>query len=293
MQCSNNLKNMSLAALNHESTTKKLPSGGWSWNWWGDPDAGFGAAQPGAWTFSILPFVEQNALFAMGSDNDVESVSSPQKSGAGQCAQTPLAIFHCPSRRAAKTYPLSTTVYNADKPDNGAKGDYAANCGSANSATESSNGFSDWGTGRGKIKGKNWTKSSHNGVIFDLSEITIGEIRDGTSNTYLLGEKYLEPTIYESTSSSDDNGLYAGMDSDNERSCGTVSSSRSVTNIYLPMQDRLGFETVSYRFGSAHSGSFGVALCDGSAQRVSYAIDGEIHAYLGMRNDAQPAKLPD
>ncbi|MGN1274291.1 MAG: type II secretion system protein, partial [Thermoguttaceae bacterium] len=41
MQCSNQLKQMGLAAMNHESQNKIYPSCGWSCYWEGDPDFGF------------------------------------------------------------------------------------------------------------------------------------------------------------------------------------------------------------------------------------------------------------
>ena len=59
-----------------------------------------------------------------------------------------------------------------------------------------------------------------------------------------------------------------------------------------PMQDRAGFETGSNRFGSAHAGSFGMAMCDGSAQRISYSIDLQTHQYLGYRADGQAVQIP-
>jgi prepilin-type N-terminal cleavage/methylation domain-containing protein len=40
-QCSNNLKQLSLAALNHHDTHKIFPTGGWGWFFVGDPDRGF------------------------------------------------------------------------------------------------------------------------------------------------------------------------------------------------------------------------------------------------------------
>ncbi len=286
MQCGNNLKNMGLAALNHESTTKAFPTGGWNWNWVGDPDAGFGVPQPGSWMYSLLPFIEQNALFQLGADGNIESVSASQKAGAGTCMATPVSIYNCPSRRPAKPYTLSTTVYNADKPSMGGRADYAACVGSYNSTASSSNAYSDWATGRSKVNGKSWTVSSYNGVTFDFSEITMGEIRDGTSNTILYGERYISPDYYENTSSTDDNGEFSGMDQDNCRTAGTISS----LTIKAPVQDRAGF-TGSQEFGSPHAGTFGTVFCDGSVQKISYSIDAAAFIYAAARNDGKPMSL--
>ena len=199
---------------------------------------------------------------------------------------TPLPMFYCPSRRACKNYKISTTVYNCNSLSTGAKTDYAANVGSYNSGTSSSNSYSDWATGRGKVKNRTWTQSSHNGVVYDFSEITMGEIRDGSSNTYLLGEKYVSPDYYETTTSYDDNGLYAGQDQDNARTAGTLSSKTLVA----PLQDRIGYPG-SVQFGSPHAGTFGTVMCDGSVQRISYSVDAETHIYLAARNDGKPVTI--
>ena len=41
-QCRNNLKQLALACLSHESSLGYLPSNGWGTFWEGDPDRGFG-----------------------------------------------------------------------------------------------------------------------------------------------------------------------------------------------------------------------------------------------------------
>ncbi len=66
LQCSNNLKQFGLAALNHEEANGFLPSSGWGWTWVGDPDRGFGARQPGGWIYNLLPYLEQETLHSLG-----------------------------------------------------------------------------------------------------------------------------------------------------------------------------------------------------------------------------------
>jgi len=58
IQCANNLKQIGLAFHNHHGAYRRFPSGGWGWNWVGDPDFGTGRDQPGPWLYNLLPFVE-------------------------------------------------------------------------------------------------------------------------------------------------------------------------------------------------------------------------------------------
>ncbi|MDO4628191.1 MAG: DUF1559 domain-containing protein [Planctomycetia bacterium] len=109
MQCNNNLKQLGLASLNHESIATIYPSGGWDKSKTGDPDAGFGISQMGGWTYSILPFIEQNALYQLGADSDPESASETQKNGAKQRTEIALPFFFCPSRRSCKLYVTTST----------------------------------------------------------------------------------------------------------------------------------------------------------------------------------------
>lgn len=61
-QCLNNLKQLALAAHNHDSTFGYLPCVGS-----GDfvPNLA-GSTQPGGWSFQVLPFIEQEAMFRNG-----------------------------------------------------------------------------------------------------------------------------------------------------------------------------------------------------------------------------------
>ena len=104
-QCRNNLKQLSLGMLAFEQANGHFPSAGWWFNWVGDPDRGTGKDQPGGWAYSILPHVEQLALYQLGADGNADAWTPTQLSGAAARLGTPLAMFNCPTRRQPLAYP--------------------------------------------------------------------------------------------------------------------------------------------------------------------------------------------
>lgn len=285
MQCSNHLKQLGLACLNHEATSQKYPSTGWSCYWVGDCDLGMGKKQPGSWEYQLLPFMEQNALYSIMADGSITTMS---KDKATQLVQTPLSFLYCPSRRAPKLYAgasTSTPASNYTAVDQRAKGDYAS-CMGDYGYGQLNDTRREPGYANAASSTYTWPSlsSTMTGVMFSLSETTVGEIRDGTTNTYLVGEKYICPTYYELSGGGDDLGVYSGSDDDNSRTC-------DLDYFYL-CQDRAGYTgPQTFGFGSPHAGTFGMAMCDGSAQRISYSIDKETHSYLANRNDGKVATL--
>ena len=279
IQCANHLKQIGLAALNHEQAHGFLPSCGWGWAWVGDPDRGFGDTQPGGWVYNILPFMEQEALHQLGAGK----LESEKRADAGTVCMTPIAAFNCPTRRRAKAfacYTYGNTTYHAVNADNVpglARSDYAANGGPVihtfhgpSSATDGENPYwSGW---------PSWMRTER-GVSYLRSEVTMGEVKDGASNTYFAGEKYLIPDHYETgVDGADNTSMYQGQDWDVQR----------WTQVgYPPHQDRPG--VADWRaFGSAHSSGFQAVLCDGSVQMISYSIDEQVHRRLGDRRDGEP-----
>ena len=98
-QCENHLKQMTLGALHFEHLNGHLPSGGWGAWWTGLPDRGSGRDQPGGWQYQILPFIEMNPLYMLGSDGSFGTVSAAKSQAAAIRIQTPIAIWNCPTRR--------------------------------------------------------------------------------------------------------------------------------------------------------------------------------------------------
>lgn len=238
--------------------------------------------QTGGWAYSLLPFLEQTALWQLGM-NGVQEPDSTQRQNTRIRSETPLPIFYCPSRRTAtaksSTFLGSVTLNNCDQTNIVAKIDYATNGGDPNKGNWNSGGY---GTSPNSIaQGKTQCFSIVcSGVCFFKSMVTLGEIRDGTTNMYLAGEKYINPYAYEGAGDGgDDLSPFCGNDED------VIRSSAS-----LPMQDRPGVVDTN-RFGSAHAGTFGMAMCDGSVQKISYSLDTDTHRRLADKADGEPVTL--
>ncbi len=110
----------------------------------------------------------------------------------------------------------------------------------------------------------------------------MADIRDGTTNTYLVGEKYLDADYYETGQDMGDNeGLYTGFTNDSTRYAGPAGGGTG-----MPVQDTPGW-ACACPFGSAHSNVFFMALCDGSVSGFSYTISLSVHQALANRADGQ------
>lgn len=284
IQCANNIKQLALSLHNHHDSHGSFPSGGWGYFWTGDPDRGTGRQQPGSWAFSILPFMEQQSVYMLASDGQQNTITTQQMAGAAKMCETPLGTFICPSRRAATLYNRALVVavpgghaWNADPVPQTNRSDYAVNGGDNFVAWDEGPNVSNGFAGLGFL---NMTKS--NGICHQRSKVRLADVADGTSSTYLVGEKYLDSGAYASGFDwGDDHGLFMGNDVDVHR-----------WTERAPMQDRRGVSEY-LRFGSAHSSGFQMGLCDGSVRHIGYSIDTVVHRNLGNRSDGQVANIPD
>ncbi|MDO4585164.1 MAG: DUF1559 domain-containing protein [Planctomycetia bacterium] len=310
MQCNNHLRQLALAAHNIESSMRTFPSAGWGCQWMGDPEGGMSWGQPGGWYFALLPALEQNALFQLPADGQLpENIGDIQRGNAETVMQTPVSVFNCPSRRPSQLVGISSNSHHniSTTPEQAMKGDYVANQGAYNSRAsypDPVGGPSPSDAALMRKKEKRWPdySSNYSGVCYHFSKITIGQIRDGLSNTILYGEKGIDPRFYtdyeyEGTTSWPD----IFCDFAGEQHAGTLRSTFGgyySDNVFhddtthMPKQDRYGYTSCNQSFGSAHSGAMGVALCDGSVQRMTYSVSPEVFHCLGNKADGKAVTLP-
>ncbi|MEO1496116.1 MAG: DUF1559 domain-containing protein [Planctomycetota bacterium] len=131
-----------------------------------------------------------------------------------------------------------------------------------------------------------------NGVIRPREPVAMRQITDGTSKTYVVGERMREVDRYTTgTSSFDDQGPYNGFDRDTIVSAWLPPLQDMTSAQYALWKDNAGTQyepadgfDLEYNFGSAHPGVFHVVYCDGSVDGVTYDVDLEVHRARGSRN---------
>lgn len=306
-QCVNNLKQIGIGFLNHESTHKRLPGAGWNAVWVGDPLLGSGRNQPGGWIYQILPFVEEQSVYDLTDDGKKTVITPEQKEKSITLQQTAIPMFNCPSRRPSTTRPYQMsniwTPRNGDRSTNVARSDYAANSGDGEKGIYYwVDEIQDYRNELVWLDFKYQDLGSHiwppfdgqTGINYNGAEIKISQVLDGMSKTYMVGEKAIAPDKYEAIASDlgsvppeqksdggDEHSMYQGFDWDINRWTNWDLENQKGR---LPVQDRIGQEDYG-SFGSAHPGGLNMLFCDGSVQTISYDIDGEVHRRYGNRLD--------
>lgn len=303
-QCSNNMKQLGLAALNFESTYKHFPTtGDCDWSSW-RAAASAGPEYPHenlGWGFQLLPYMEEQSLadqravlFASGGD------------AADLAGEAIIQGYHCPSREISSfTNGAGITRYETD---------YAAirNAYNPDVLPAPSGGEYTWTQWKhqedpfqGEQDGLTWTGviaraaklNTATDQVWGLDKVKI--VPDGTSKTVMFGEKGKHTTQYVivTTNFWDVKGGFGGGYFDEHGSNVRVAKydpgngDSWINSDATPIEDRLWDQ--SGGFGSAHAGVFGSTFADGSVRFFTFEIEVPLYDRLGMRNDGEVVDTSD
>jgi prepilin-type N-terminal cleavage/methylation domain-containing protein/prepilin-type processing-associated H-X9-DG protein len=250
MSCSNNLKQIALAAHLQENATRRLPT-----NQYGDyaVSTAFGGAyetsSSWSWLAQILPNLEQGNVYTSGGlPTSTLNVSS--------AVAQPVKTYLCPSDTASGRRAAPETSHylrtGATVGLTNYKGVNGANHAWGNWVNASAAGrFDCWEAGDGLLYPLNWTKP-----------IRLEQITDGTSNTLMVGEDVWEPEapgpFRYGVGFAWAHSVEAGL------TCAIPPNARPAGGGNWPLTDwanRIGFK-------SRHTGGVQFAFADGSVRFV-------------------------
>ena len=262
-QCRNNLHQLMLALHNYVDTHGVFPMGGVSgyvrtdrshhgdmWN----------AGQYWSWMTMILPFVDESSIYN-AANFDLSSWSS-ETANSTVVRQT-LSQYLCPSD------PSSGSLAGAYGRSNYAGCSSGHFCGTAyNYSITNRQMFS-------ARRGTSVCTGAGTGCTGSPC-LEIRDIRDGTSNTFAVGEIYDRQL---GGTGSNDNRWAPGW----VGSCCICPNTRSTSKgINCPLSNTAGGTPASMeRFYSPHEGGMFAAFADGAVKFLSENMDGTVFRYLG------------
>ncbi len=253
MSCSNNLKQLNLAAANYEGANGVLPPGGNSTSYVGS-------------LAYLLPYVEQNNVYQLIPQSllTIPATGGVWWGGGWTAANNKIKTYQCPSDGSDSVTPTSgiwAYVFPSFTP-----GTYSL-YGASFSPDYMSLGMTNYAPNAG------WMGSSYPvycGPYFTDSKTRITTITDGTSNTLGFGE-YLGGT---DPGSRDYVSSWMGM--------GGMSTAWGLG----PTSTTNGRQTTGwYQFASHHTSGVLFGFCDGSVRSLNRSIDTNTLVYLSGMSD--------
>lgn len=307
VDCQNHLKQIGLAMQNFVNTKKVFPTGGTVFfpkiEDYLQNGVPFGPEKQGlGWGYQILPFMEQQNTYNLVDSNSLKATvvegyfcasrgrlglaQDVQKSGLGVVLSDYASATPC-----GYTDYRQTTKYTpwADPANNTTVRTLAYGCSTGNVCITK---VPDDETYLGVIVRTPWKfdaspKRFANNVPYPVK---MEQITDGTSNTMIVGEKFVRPDLYDGTTFawSDDRGWTDGWDLDVVRSTcfQPLADSLSVSDTII----KKGQTDIPF-FGAAHPSVFNAVFADGAVHAISYEVDKFLFDRIGNREDGEIVDL--
>ncbi len=261
ISCGNNLKQLGLAAHSYHDAQQTLPP-----SWIGgnadDPDGW------ATWAVLMLPYLEQNNIYQLWNLNYLASKQVPA------AYQQQLKVLHCPGR---PDFVLSVGDF---VPAGGGLTDYAASFGTGANGSNSNGVIIP----TANMAASTTTDVSGNAIVKPgwHGQLTLLSITDGTSNTFMFGEKHVRPNSLRGKN--EDRSVFGGQNNSMRRMAGidTNGDARPLS----PPQNQNG-ALANTTFGGPHAGICQFVFADGSVKALPLSTDLTTLTYLVTRNDGQ------
>ncbi len=271
MQCSNKLKQLALACHNYENSNKCFPISISPWQETGPRPCVYCNGK--GWIVSILPFIEQGALydrFKPGFQGSFFNDEGIRDEDLRDIVNVSLSEFTCPSdgqsERISKEEHQWTDIEVATTNYKGVIGD--TRMGGSSSIHQGSEPDCH-------------NKAGCNGIFYRNSYqdiVRMRDIQDGTTHTFLIGEDV--PRYNSHSAAYYSNGDYA--------------SCHAPLNYFPDLETVLRthwWNVMSFR--SMHPGGGQFALADGSVTFISENIDHTLYRALSTKAGEEVAMLPE
>lgn len=265
MKCSNNLKQIGLAAHNFEATYRYLPPG-----FIGDNSDSLNSWA--TWPALILPYIEGSNQYNLINIHYRVADQTPL------AYQTQQPTYLCPSR------PDAVLSIGDFATPGGALTDYAACFGTAALYINSKGAIipavpeSIVSDAAGKPYLKKWKLQTR-----------FASVTDGTSNTVMFGEKHIRPNSLRGLN--EDRSAFSAVRNTHRRMMGLyVSGNTRESRPLLPPNAQTP-PLANSSFGSAHPGICQFVMVDGSVQTLSITTDISVLTNLALRDDGNIVTL--
>jgi prepilin-type N-terminal cleavage/methylation domain-containing protein/prepilin-type processing-associated H-X9-DG protein len=299
-QCQNNLRQLSLGAINYcdslggfpPSFVDNVPFGGSS-------IAPASNVSGLAWSALILPYVEQGNLWdRLGEATANFTVNwSSVGPAVDALARTPLAAFECSSNPGAGTPNTNRDWWGSGR--HFGRTNYGPNCGTTATRTSEPD-LAVFGFDTPELRNREWKASAG---VFTASDkavhVSPAAIRDGLSNTMMLAERSSTPETSGAgcggSPCTPSGGIWIGPQihpSGAGWSTGLVSHDVETygggTEEYL-INRSTAWWADDWISGSPHAGGgMNASMCDGSVRWISENIALETYRRLRSRMEGQP-----
>jgi prepilin-type N-terminal cleavage/methylation domain-containing protein len=278
-QCQNHMKNIALGVLNYESAKKHFPPGFVS-----QPTD----AEAWAWSTFTLPYLEEQAIYDQmrpsetylppvdknrpGKRNLADMLANAKAGVTAELVplQTPLTIFRCPTDSTPPLIPAYTGLSTQAPCNPGRATDsdstWERHFIGANSPAGFQPSTSNYVGSKGEIDSDcplgNTERCANTGVFFGNSTISTKQITDGTTSTFMLGERNkfcLAATWIGIRNPAGPDAWSANW------ALGHVASPHGKLNYACTGNHN----TCTEGFSSSHSGGGFFAFCDGSVHFIN------------------------